>query len=269
MVMKKTIKFSLLILLAIFGLNTEAQSLVSFGPSLSYIRVDDVSVSSIPYATPLTVSIDVASATDIFIAISSAAPGSLTIMGGGVTITAGSTSAVVLMNGISQNESVELTASLNIQQLTANVRVVGLTELPKLVAISPFTNQILPWGTLNLSAEIDIPSYNNPVTINLSVNPTNAGTIPVMVTIPAFEVSASFSYVDANIASSCVITGDDGSYQSSASVDMTTLGSLNSILESPCLIFPNPFSNQITLAISGDQPSTLILYNIYSQVVLK
>lgn len=241
-------------------------NLVSFSPSLSYIWVGDLSTPTIP--TPLTVSLDAPALADIFISISSSDNGSLSVVGGGVTIPAGNTSGVVLLNGIAQNSDVQLTASLLAQQLTADVRVVATNEVPQLIAMTPSSNTIQPGDIVTITVQLDIPSYSG-TTVNLSLSPGNSGTIPASVDIPANQTSSQFTYNDGSVASVVTITGDLGPSQSSTVINVSPATSVDEPISVSYSVFPNPFSNQISLTTSVDEPLTIMLYSAYTQVVFE
>jgi hypothetical protein len=263
------IKNCLFVLLSVFISKAEAQSNISsFNPSLSYVYVGTSYTPTVP--TPLTVTLDVPTLTPLFISITSSDPGSLQVVGGGVTIPAAGISAQVLFNGIAQNFSVQLTASLGTQLFYANVRVVDNSEMPMLTAINPPVSTINSGDVLTLFAQIDIPSPMGGTIINLSLTPGTAGTIPASITIPANQISSQFSYMDGSVESVCYVTGQLGASQSTAVINInSTLNISDSPIESPYSIYPNPFSEKITFTVSDYQPQTISIYNIYSQLILK
>ncbi len=68
--------------------------LSAFSPALSYLDVGQTGAPT--YPTPLTVKLSSAVASDTFVAVTSSDPASLAVVGGGVTILAGQTSAPLL-----------------------------------------------------------------------------------------------------------------------------------------------------------------------------
>ena len=105
-----------------------APALAGFAPATSFVDVGQTGAPTVP--TPLTVQLTNAPAADTFVAITSGDPTSLTVVGGGVTVLAGTTSAPVLVNGLAQSAGVTLTATLGASSLQASVRVVGAAEQP-------------------------------------------------------------------------------------------------------------------------------------------
>jgi hypothetical protein len=149
---------------------------------------------------------------------------SLTVVGGGVTVPAGQTTATVLVNGLMQSPNVTLTASLGSAMLTAQVRVLGTDELPSLVSITPATATIAPGGTAMLTANLDFPAPAGGTTITLAVTPANAGTVPATVTVPANQLSASFNYVDGSTAMTASVTGTLGTTMASSTITIMAGG---------------------------------------------
>ena len=80
---------------------------------------------------------------DTFVAITSSSA-DLTVVGGGVTIPAGSTSAPVLVDGVAQAAQVTLTASLSGTSMTADVRVLGATEVAALALAHRRASAVAP-----------------------------------------------------------------------------------------------------------------------------
>jgi hypothetical protein len=71
---------------------------------------------------------------------------------------------------------------------------------------------------------LDLPAPTGGSTVALAVAPTTAGTLPASVSVPADQLSATFSYVDTS-AASATITATLGSSTSTATVAIAT-GSL-------------------------------------------
>ncbi|HEY3353545.1 MAG TPA: lamin tail domain-containing protein, partial [Polyangia bacterium] len=179
-------------------------ALIGFGPALSYVGVG--AASNPTYPAPLTVQLSNAVATDTFVAITSADETKLTVVGGGVTITAGQTSAPVLVNGLAQAASVQLTATLAAVTKNANVRVLDFTELPVLADLSPGAATAAPGATVTFTVTLDIPAPAGGTIVTLGLTPANAGILPPTVTVPAHQLAATFDYVDANLVASASVT---------------------------------------------------------------
>ena len=187
-----------------------APGLASFGPATSFARVGETN-NAATFPAPLTVTLTAATDVATTVTIVSGTPGSLTTTD--VTIAAGATSAPVPVTAIAAG-TVTLTATLGVQSRQANVRVLDAAEAPTDVTLSPTAVGVAPGGSVELTASLDIPAPAGGVTIALAVNPTTAGTLPASVVIPANQISATFTFVNALTTGSATITatlgGDTG-----------------------------------------------------------
>jgi hypothetical protein len=187
--------------------------LVGFAPGQSFIALGQTSAPTIP--TPLTVQLSNAPSTNTFVTITSGAPASLGVVGGGVTVLAGQTTAQVLLNANIIAADVTLTATLNSATFPAHVRVVGPAEVPALASMTPALASIAPAGTQIFTVTLDIPAPGGGAVVPLTLTPANAGTVPVSVTVPAGQVSATFSYVDGSTVQSAQVDATLGVTKSS------------------------------------------------------
>ena len=194
-------------------------TLLSFGPTLSYLAAGASGVASGP--APLTARLERTSTTDTFIAIASGDPTALTVVDGGVTIPAGMLSAPVLLNGLLESPGVTLTATLAAEMATATVRVVGAAEVPSLADMVPGTATLPVGGTQTLRVDLDLPAPVGGTVVTLALAPASAGTIPATVTVPAGMLSAAFEYVDAGTTSDATVTATLGASMVSATLTMT------------------------------------------------
>ncbi len=199
-----------------------APVLVGFGPSQSY--TDEGQAGTPTFPSPLTVEVAPAPTSDTFIAIASSDPASLTVVGDGVTIPAGQTSAPVLVNGIVQSANVTLTATLGVVSKTANVRVIGVGEQPSVASLTPATASVPPGGMTTLTVRLDIPAPAGGAVVDLTVTPANAGTLPATVTVPANQLTATFDYVDGNTVTSAMVTAMLGASTASSTISTTNAG---------------------------------------------
>jgi large repetitive protein len=191
-----------------------APVLTGFGPPLSFTDVGQVASPTFP--TPLTVQLSNAPSSDTFVGITSSDPTSLTVVGGGVTVMAGQSTATVLVDGVKQAAAVTLTATLGANSMMADVRVIGATEQPVIASLTPPAPTVLVGSTTTFTVTLDIPAPAGGAVVSLALNPTTAGTIPATVTVPANTLSAMFDYVDGSQVMSATITADlNGSMASS------------------------------------------------------
>jgi cysteine-rich repeat protein len=165
-------------------------TLLEFGPSLSFVYVDTIDAATIPSA--LTVTLSRPAPTDTFISITSGDP-ELSVVGGGVMVAAGQTSAPLLVSsGGTPIEAVTLTAGLGAASLTADVRIVDPFEQPVLASIGP--SALVPVnGKATFSVSLDIPTQV-PVDVALALDGAALGIIPSSVTIGAGQTTATFEY---------------------------------------------------------------------------
>lgn len=193
-------------------------TLVGFSPALSFANVGQMGTPTFP--APLTVTMSQPVVTDTFVAITSSDPNALTIPGNGVTVTAGNSQATVLVDGVAQSSAVTLSATLG-TTLTANVRVVGSTEIPQIVSLDPPTKTLAPGGTAHLTVNLDIPAPAGGTSISVAVAPNDAGVMPATVTVPANMLSATFDYVDGSTRTTATVTATVGASSASSTLTMT------------------------------------------------
>ena len=197
-------------------------TLTAFGPALSFIDVGQSGAPTFP--TPLTVTLSSPALTDTFVAItdSQGDSSSLTIVGGGVTVTAGNTTAQVLVNGLAQSPGVTLTASLDVAELNTTVRVLGASEVPSVVTLTPPAVTIAPGGTVNYTVTLDLPAPTGGTSVALTSAPNMAGTLSPTVNVTAGQLSATFTFVDGSNSTSTVITATLGTMTSTSTITVTT-----------------------------------------------
>ncbi len=191
--------------------------LVDFSPGSTFASVGQTDAATIP--TALAVNLSAAPASDTFVAITSSDTNALTVTGGGVTVPAGQLSAPVLVSGLAQSADVTLTATLGTSSLQAHVRVVDpATEQPAIASLTPVSTILQPGATQTYTVTLDIPAPTGGAAVTLGVNPTDSGTLPVTVTVPAGQLSATFDYTDASIETSSTLTATLGASSAQASI---------------------------------------------------
>jgi len=201
---------------------TGAPILIAFAPASTFAAEGQVAQPTFPQA--LTVQLSSAVASDTFVSIGSSAPGSLAVAGGGVTVTAGSSSAPVLVDGVAQALSVTLTATLGAQSLMASVRVIGAAEQPTLASLTPPAASVAPNGTATFTVTLDIPAPAGGTAVGLALSPAAAGTVPATVTVPAGQISATFDYVDAGTQPSAIVSATLGATTLNATITVGSTG---------------------------------------------
>jgi hypothetical protein len=198
-----------------------APQLVGFNEASTFLPVGTTKAQTEP--TPLTVSLTAAATADTFVTVTADDPNSLTVEDGGVTVLAGQSSALVLLDGVKQSMAVTLTASVTGEPVpaTATVRVLGATEVPSTVTLSPATARVAPGKTATFTVGLDLPAPTGGTSVAVQIAPTTAGTVPATVVVPEGATSATFDYVDNGSAAALTVTVTLGSSSASSSVTVT------------------------------------------------
>ena len=196
-------------------------TLAAFGPQLSYVRAGTAGVFSMPAGSELTVNLSAPAQgnTDVTITSSSSA---LAVVGGKVTVFNGETSAKVMLDGVAQASDVTLTAQLGTgAPLTAHVRVLGTSETPSTVTLTPTSTAVAPNGSVTLTATLDIPAPSGGTVVGLA---TSQGTTSPAgsVTVPANTKSVTFSYNDTVGSGSATVTASLGGSTSNTTVTVSS-----------------------------------------------
>ena len=212
-----------------------APAVLAFAPALSYVDAGQNGVPTIP--TALTVTLNGPAPSDTMVPITSSDEGVLTVVGGGVTVPMGASAATVVVNGLTAGTAT-LTATLG-GMLTADVRVIGAGEQPALDTLTPASTTMFAGTSTTFTVTLDLPAPAGGTSVALSVDPANAGVLPAMLTIPAGQVSATFSYMDTNMEMSATVTATLGAVTRDATITVTAATSALMINE-----------------IDYDQPST-------------
>ncbi|HUQ07938.1 MAG TPA: thrombospondin type 3 repeat-containing protein [Kofleriaceae bacterium] len=195
-----------------------APAILTFAPATSFVYEAQNGVPTVP--TALTVTLNgPAPSPGVTVPITSSNEAVLTIPGGGVTVPTGMSSASVLVNGLTAG-TVTLTATLGGTR-SADVRVIGASEQPVLQTLTPTTPSMFAGTSITFTVTLDIPAPAGGTTVALSVNPSTAGVLPAMLTVPAGQVSHTFSYMDASMVSSATVSATLGAVTRNATVTVT------------------------------------------------
>jgi hypothetical protein len=162
--------------------------------------------------------------TDTFVTVMSG-DAAVTVVGGGVTVPMGASSAPILFDGVSQAMSVTITASLDVNMASATVRVLDGTEQPAIVSLTPATVTIPPGGTTTFTVTLDLPPVTD-TDVTLEASPPGTSTIPATVTVPADALSATFDFTDGMMIDAHTITATLGTSMASANVTVGAVGGL-------------------------------------------
>jgi hypothetical protein len=122
--------------------NSFESGLIGFGPPLTFVAAPSSDTPTVD--VPLQVTLSAAALMPTFVAITSSDPAHLTVSGGGTTVGAGQTSAVVQVNGIAGRAApVTLRATLG-NTIGASVRVEEALNETDLLAEADFCNVQFP-----------------------------------------------------------------------------------------------------------------------------
>jgi len=194
-----------------------APSLKSLSPALAFARVG-VTAGGPTFPDPLVVTLTNPAQGDTTVTLTSSDPASLTVTD--VTIPNGMTVGVVNVTAVAQAASVTVTATLGTKSFTAAVRVLGAAETGTTVTLSPAAKSIHPGDTVALTASVDLPVLADTI-IALAAAPSNGGTLPASVTIPAGQTSATFNFVDTATSGNVVITATLGASTSTSTLSVS------------------------------------------------
>lgn len=136
----------------------------------------------------LTVTLNAVQSTDTVVALSSSAPGVVSV-GPNVTVPAGRTSAEIPVSGNTPG-SADITASLNDSHATSMVTVTP--GLPSIVSLLPPSSTVLLGATTSLAVTISA-AQSTPTEIALSAEPVGIVTVPPTVVVPAGRTSAEIT----------------------------------------------------------------------------
>ena len=198
--------------------------LVDFGPQPAFVNEGDTNVATIP--DPLEVTLSGPAQGNTFVTVLSATPSSASVVGGGVTIPNGMTSAPILLNGFTQDPAVTLTATLDSVMLNADVRVVGAAEVPQVVAVSPSMAVVPPMGTTMLEVFLDIPSNGANGNVMLSLSPGTFGSVPASVNVAADQIAGGFTFTAGSMTGLETLTATLGPSMAQAMIDVFAGGGL-------------------------------------------
>jgi hypothetical protein len=193
-------------------------TLAPFTEDFVYARVGAPSGPTFPRV--LTVRLTRAPAVDTPVALSATPAVGLAVSS--VTIPAGMATAVVPVQGtVASATAYTVTATLGTSTQTAQVRVLGAAETPRLVEISPAMATVMTGGAVNLTVTLDIPAPPGGTTVTLSAGA--GGTVPATVTVPANALTAPFAFNAGGAAATSTVTATLGADVRTAAITVSTL----------------------------------------------
>ena len=198
-------------------LTAGAPGLASVTPALSFARVG-TTVNAPTFPSALTVKLTGPAQGNTLVTVTS---GSANLTVSNVTIPDGATSATVPVTANAANADVTVTAQLGAQSLTSHVHVLGATEAPATVTLSPNDTAVAVGGTVVFTVTLDVPALTA-TQVGLSVNPANAGSLPATVSVAANQTTATFTYTNQSTSGSATVTATLVTSTSSATVTVST-----------------------------------------------
>lgn len=230
--------------------------LSDLGPALSYARAHahaHESVSGETFPEALTVSVSRPTGDHITVAMSSSDEDALEV--DDVIIPSGHVSVEVPVVAHTPSETpYTVTASLDGEELTAEVRVLGVDEIPALLALEPAEANTMIDETIDLTIWLDFPAPIDGVEVTLTLE--GDGTIPETVTVPADSMTVTFPYEAASTAGEAVVTAVLGDIEVTAAIT----------------IYEGPVPHLVINELDYDNPSTddaefVELYNAASVAI--
>lgn len=200
-------------------LTAGAPGLASVDPALSYARVG-VTTNAPTFPSPLRVTLSGPALADTAVTVMSSDTNALTVATT-VTVPAGATSVEVPVTAIAQSADVTVVATLGTTMRMSHVRVLGATEEAASVTLTPATAAVAPGGSTELTVSLDIPALSA-TQVALSVNPSNAGTLPATVTVQPGQTSATFTYTDTSAIGTATVTATLNASTSNTVVTVST-----------------------------------------------
>ena len=167
-------------------------ALVGFDPPLVAIQANTTGLT-LPV---LTVKLSGPAKAPTAVTIVSSAPATVAPQSGTVTIPTGASSVdVPLVAGAAAASPVTLTATLGVNQKTAQVKVYASGELPEVTSLTPAAAQALIGQTATFTVGVSYPAPTGGLAVTIALDPIGAATAPAQVTVPAGALSADFDVV--------------------------------------------------------------------------
>lgn len=176
-------------------------TLAALSPALVYVREG----GSTTLPSPLLAQLTNAAIGDTALTVVSSGPQVVVADGGLIIVPDGGTNTVVPLFGATGTDggTVTITATLGADSRTTLVRVLGATDVPRLVGLDPATATVNPGGHQTFTARMDIP-VAAATALTVTLVPNTLGTAPITVNVPVDATSVSF---DAQIDAMAMGTG--------------------------------------------------------------
>jgi cysteine-rich repeat protein len=237
-------------------------SLTAFGPPGQYVRLGTAGEA---FPRALTVTMGGTYFEEVAVLVESDSPALHVAHGGIVRIPAGQTTGRVELEPVEQAGSVTLTARLDDSMRTTTVRVLGESEQPEVVSVSPARAVAAPGRAVRLTVRLDRPAPAGTV-LSVSAGPEGFGTVtPASLSVPLNAMEARFTFTAdaAPSATEGTVTVSLGTSSASSSVVLgDSVPSLVSMTPgAPLLVAPGG-TRQFTLTLDS-----VALYDTLVEVV--
>ncbi|HWU89289.1 MAG TPA: lamin tail domain-containing protein [Kofleriaceae bacterium] len=193
-----------------------APTIASLSPALSFARAGQTAAMP-TFPAPLTITLTGPAQGATTVTVTSGDPAALTVTD--VTIPDGATTGVVDVTALAQSAAVPVTATLGGTMKTAMVRVLDAAEVPSTVTLSPPTATVAAMGSVQFTVTLDVPAPAGGTVVGLAAT---SGTVPPTVTVPADQLSATFTYTDTAGSGSATVTATLGGSTSNATVTVSS-----------------------------------------------
>ncbi len=191
-----------------------AAQLAAFPTTTVFARVGATAAPTFP--TELAVQLTRAVATASTVTVTSSDPG---LVVADVVIPAGMTRVVIPVTGVTASATAyTLTATLGASTRTAQVRVLGATEVPRLSSLTPAMSTASLGATTTLTVTLDIPAPPGGTPVMLAS--TAGGTLPAMVLVPAGALTADVVFTAGSAVATATVTATLGADTRTAMVSV-------------------------------------------------
>jgi cysteine-rich repeat protein len=195
-------------------------ALVALSPATVFVREGQ----SVTLPSPLQARLSNGALGDTAVTVTSSGSELLIGDGGLIVVANNALSADVPLTGVASTDggTVTVTATLGADSRTAQVRVIGATEQPRLIGLDPGTATISINGRRTFTLHLDIPAPSA-TTVSLSLVPNTVGVVPLTVTVPADATSAQFDVtIDAMAMGTGTLTATLGADMATSTITVQT-----------------------------------------------
>ncbi len=230
-------------------------------PSVAFLREG----STITIPAPLQVRLSNVEPTDVPVHVTSSDSTVVIGDGGLIFVPANQLTALIPLLGVTAGDAgVTITAVKDLSSKTASVRVLGASDVSRLVSVTPAMASLSPGAKATFTVNLDLPA-SAPTVVNLAVTPaTGLGSVPAMVTVPVDAVSATFEFVAGSDTATGSVSATLGADTAMAGVTVAIISSGHLVISEIAVKGPVPTGGTGTTS-NGDE--FIELYNPTSQAI--